>query len=77
MRLALGISYLGAAYQGWQSQPSGQTVQDRPEAALAAFATTPIATLCAARTRCCTRSRSRLHRAKFSVWSVHPVPENR
>ena len=50
MRLALGISYLGAAYQGWQSQPSGQTVQDRLEAALAAFATTPIATLCAGRT---------------------------
>ena len=29
MRLALGVSYRGAAYQGWQSQPGGQTVQDR------------------------------------------------
>ena len=34
MRLTLDISYLGAAYQGWKSQPSGQTVQDRLEAAL-------------------------------------------
>ena len=32
MRLALGISYNGQAYEGWQSQPSGQTVQDRLEA---------------------------------------------
>ncbi len=50
MRIALGLSYLGQAYQGWQSQPSGQTVQDRLESALAAFACTPIATLCAGRT---------------------------
>ena len=52
MRIALGLSYLGAAYQGWQSQPSGRTVQDRLEHALARFAATPapIATLCAGRT---------------------------
>ena len=29
MRLALGLSYLGQAYEGWQSQRSGQTVQDK------------------------------------------------
>lgn len=50
MRIALGISYSGTAYQGWQSQPNGQTVQDRLEAALAAFATQPVSTLCAGRT---------------------------
>ncbi|MDO5624295.1 MAG: tRNA pseudouridine(38-40) synthase TruA [Pseudomonadota bacterium] len=50
MRIALGISYLGTPYQGWQSQPTGQTVQDRLEKALAAFTTTPVATLCAGRT---------------------------
>ena len=50
MRLALGISYLGQAYQGWQSQPSGQTVQDKLEAALATFATRPVSTICAGRT---------------------------
>ncbi|MDR2129301.1 MAG: tRNA pseudouridine(38-40) synthase TruA [Burkholderiaceae bacterium] len=50
MRLALGLSYCGTAYQGWQSQPSGQTVQDRLEHALAEFATQPVPTLCAGRT---------------------------
>jgi len=34
VRLALGISYNGQAYQGWQSQLSRQTVQDQLEAAL-------------------------------------------
>jgi tRNA pseudouridine38-40 synthase len=50
MRLALGISYNGQAYEGWQSQPSGRTVQDRLEAALSQFAAQPITTLCAGRT---------------------------
>ena len=51
MRIALGISYLGSAYQGWQSQPGGQTVQDHLERALAQFAdTVAISTLCAGRT---------------------------
>jgi tRNA pseudouridine38-40 synthase len=50
MRLALGISYNGQAYEGWQSQPSGRTVQDRLEAALTQFATHPISTVCAGRT---------------------------
>lgn len=49
-RLALGIAYRGGAYHGWQSQPDGRTVQDVLEAALAAFATQPIATTCAGRT---------------------------
>lgn len=50
VRLALGISYNGQAYQGWQSQPSGQTVQDRVEAALSRLAAQKIGTLCAGRT---------------------------
>ena len=50
MRIALGISYLGTAYQGWQSQPSGQTVQDHLERALRQFSTVPVTTLCAGRT---------------------------
>lgn len=50
MRLALGISYHGGAYQGWQSQPSGQTLQDRLEAALGRFSNTRVSTLCAGRT---------------------------
>ena len=50
MRLALGISYNGQPYQGWQSQPSGQTVQDRLESALSQFAAQPVSTVCAGRT---------------------------
>ena len=50
MRLALGVRYNGQGYEGWQSQASGRTVQDRLEAALSAFAAAPIRTLCAGRT---------------------------
>ncbi len=50
MRLALGISYNGQAYQGWQSQLSGQTVQDKLELALGKFTGHRVSTLCAGRT---------------------------
>ncbi len=50
MRLALGVSYNGQGYEGWQSQSSGRTVQDKLEGALSAFTTTPIRVVCAGRT---------------------------
>jgi tRNA pseudouridine38-40 synthase len=50
MRLALGISYRGQAYNGWQSQPDGRTVQDQLESALSQFAAVPVRTMCAGRT---------------------------
>ena len=51
MRLALGICYSGTAYQGWQSQSTGLTIQDKLEKALAQFADVPrVSTLCAGRT---------------------------
>ena len=50
MRLALGISYNGQAYQGWQSQLSGLTVQDKLETALGKFTQHRVSTLCAGRT---------------------------
>jgi tRNA pseudouridine38-40 synthase len=50
MRLALGISYLGTAYEGWQSQPSRRTVQDKLEDALAQFTRQRVSTVCAGRT---------------------------
>ena len=50
MRIALGISYSGSAYEGWQSQLSGNTVQDKLELALAKFAAQPIRVNCAGRT---------------------------
>lgn len=49
-RLALGLSYLGCAYAGWQSQPSGRTVQDHLERALGLLADGPVRTICAGRT---------------------------
>ena len=50
MRIALGIAYRGGAYQGWQSQPGGRTVQDHLERALSAFADLPLHCICAGRT---------------------------
>jgi tRNA pseudouridine38-40 synthase len=49
-RIALGIGYRGTAYDGWQSQPGGRTVQDRLEQALARFVAVPLRTHCAGRT---------------------------
>jgi len=49
-RIALGVGYRGTAYDGWQSQPGGRTVQDRLEQALARFAAIPVRTHCAGRT---------------------------
>ncbi len=49
-RLALGLSYRGTAFLGWQSQTGGNTVQDALESALQAFATQPIRTRSAGRT---------------------------
>jgi len=49
-RLALGVAYRGVAYQGWQSQPGGRTVQDRLEDALGQFVGSPLITMCAGRT---------------------------
>jgi len=48
--VVLGVGYRGQAYQGWQSQPGGRTVQDRLERALSQFADAPLRTLCAGRT---------------------------
>ena len=53
-RVALGVAYRGTNYHGWQSQPDGNTVQDKLERALAEFVGLPrgevVATLCAGRT---------------------------
>ena len=50
MRLALGVSYFGQAYDGWQSQLSGNTVQDKLEGALGQFTQQRVSTVCAGRT---------------------------
>lgn len=50
MRIALGVTYRGTAYHGWQSQPGGHTVQDHLENALTRFAGQGVRTICAGRT---------------------------
>ncbi|MDE2400602.1 MAG: tRNA pseudouridine(38-40) synthase TruA [Burkholderiales bacterium] len=49
-RVALGVSYRGCAYKGWQSQAGGGTVQDALEMALSTFAAEPVKVVCAGRT---------------------------
>lgn len=50
-RMALGLAYDGSAWQGWQTQPDGRTVQDILEASLRQFtATQSVPTICAGRT---------------------------
>jgi tRNA pseudouridine38-40 synthase len=50
MKLAFGLEYDGTDFEGWQTQPSGNTVQDRLEGALAQFVGSPVETVCAGRT---------------------------
>lgn len=50
MRIAVGIEYDGAAFCGWQTQPSRCSIQDAFECALEAIAGVPVASVCAGRT---------------------------
>ena len=49
-RIALGIEYDGSPFSGWQSQPHGNTVQDKLEFALGQIAAAPVRVSCAGRT---------------------------
>ncbi len=49
-RLALGLAYDGRPFQGWQTQPGGNTVQDTLERALEVFLGQPVSAVCAGRT---------------------------
>lgn len=50
MRIAIGLAYDGSGFAGWQSQPGGNTLQDRLEAALAVIAGEPVRAVAAGRT---------------------------
>ena len=50
MKFAIGVSYCGAGMEGWQSQPSGNTVQDHLVRALSEIGGAPIAVTGAGRT---------------------------
>ena len=50
MRIALCLEYDGNAFEGWQSQKHGRTVQDVLESALSTIAGEPVRTVVAGRT---------------------------
>ena len=50
MKIAIGIEYDGSHFHGWQSQPSGDTVQDQLERALGSIAGEPVRLSAAGRT---------------------------
>jgi len=50
LRVVLGLSYNGSSYEGWQSQLSGNTIQDRLEHALGQFTAQQFRVNCAGRT---------------------------
>jgi tRNA pseudouridine38-40 synthase len=50
MKFAIGVTYCGAGMEGWQSQPSGNTVQDHLSRALSEISGEPIAVTGAGRT---------------------------
>jgi tRNA pseudouridine38-40 synthase len=50
MRIALGIEYDGSGFCGWQTQPSGCSVQDALDAALSQIAAAQVVSQCAGRT---------------------------
>jgi tRNA pseudouridine38-40 synthase len=50
VRIALGIEYEGASFNGWQTQADRRSVQDALETALGALAEVPVSTICAGRT---------------------------
>lgn len=49
-RIVLGVQYDGSPWQGWQTQLSRNTVQDKLQLALRKFTQTDIVTTCAGRT---------------------------
>lgn len=50
MRIALGVEYDGSRFNGWQSQPGGNTVQDVLQRALSGVAGVPVSVTAAGRT---------------------------
>ena len=49
-RMAISLAYDGSGWQGWQTQPGGNTLQDTFEAAASQFLAHKVATICAGRT---------------------------
>src|SRR4029077_1921959 len=60
MKFAIGVSYCGAGLDGWQSQPSGSTVQDHVERALSEIGGERIALTAAGRTEAGVHARAQV-----------------
>lgn len=72
MRIALGLEYDGAAFCGWQTQPSGCALQDALECALAEIAGHPVDTVCAGRTDAGVHALAQV--VHFDTLSSRPLP---
>ena len=70
MRIAIGIAYDGTSFNGWQSQPSGNTVQDHLERALSVIADAPIRLSGAGRTDAGVHARAQV--AHFDTETTRP-----
>lgn len=71
MKIAIGIEYDGSGFHGWQSQPSGRTVQDQLERALASVAGEQIRLVAAGRTDTGVHAMAQV--AHFETSALRPV----
>lgn len=71
MRIALGVEYAGNAFEGWQSQRHGRTVQDALERAIGLIAGHPVRLHCAGRTD--TGVHACIQVAHFDTFAERPV----
>lgn len=71
MRIALGLEYDGNGFAGWQSQASGNTVQDVLERALGFVAGEAVRTHCAGRTDAGVHAKEQV--VHFDTQAVRPL----
>lgn len=70
-RVVLGLRYDGQAYEGWQTQPHGRTVQDKLAKAIGSIAGHPPQLHCAGRTDTGVHARQQV--VHFDTPSVRPA----
>ncbi|HEX5486685.1 tRNA pseudouridine(38-40) synthase TruA [Limnobacter sp.] len=70
-RFAMGLRYDGSAFEGWQTQPHRNTVQDTVQAAIAKIAGHDVTVYCAGRTDTGVHARQQL--VHFDTEAVRPV----
>jgi tRNA pseudouridine38-40 synthase len=71
MKIAIGIEYNGSQFHGWQSQPSGNTVQDQLERALSSVAGERVRLFAAGRTDTGVHAMAQV--AHFASSAVRPL----